>query len=485
MGSFVVARHTADGNLAFHNVTMSKLTTTFNSPESPIARGAYNGSAGAATTIITSSVSQIAFISGSPSVVPTAHNVSFRGTPLPSILLSSHRVNAGIAIVPSQPNPSRTDPALSSSFQGTANISTTPTLTGANMSAHSNIEPPEDMLNPLQIGAIIGGSVSVTTIILIAIAVFLILRRRRGSRCAMERTTRLSSEKKSKIGKSSRMSPSGPARSSRYPTRTIDSHIPSVSTHIEQHKPIPHPNFAPFNKMKSHTVRRLRTSSLPSHSRQLRDHAWHSIPSPNMGESATRDSHRLAPTGFPDPFLDPPRVSAPEISLRCPTTPGYAFHQNSPKTTRRSMNISSMLATNGGTQNLMPSQPSPVPLSICFRQPIAHTPALHLRRPDVRGPSPPQRNNSTASQVETNSASSGSVIILPGRTSEGSSGIFQASASDISYWRSNRSPQRSGLDTRKSDPFDLERPDSSSADDVNISEHVDTQNPRSPQQLIS
>ncbi|KAL2368320.1 hypothetical protein RJZ57_007304 [Blastomyces gilchristii] len=100
------------------------------------------------------------------------------------------------------------------------------------------------------------------------------------------------------------------------------------------------------------------------------------------------------------------------------------------------------------------------------------------RHPDVRAPFPPQRNDPTASQIESNSASSDSVIVLPGRTSEASSGIFQASASDISYRRTNRSPQKSRLDTRRSDPFDLERPNSSPADDAPTPELPDTWNPR-------
>ncbi|KLJ10203.1 hypothetical protein EMPG_14420 [Blastomyces silverae] len=444
---------------------MSKSTTTFNGRESPTVRSAHNSTASATMTITTSPVSRIASISGNASVVPTAHNFSSRATPTRSIFLSSHRVNAGVAVIPSQPNPSPTDPTISSSSQGATQISTTPTLTGINMSAHNNIELPEDKLNPLEMGAIIGGCVSVTTIILIAIAVFLVLRQRRRKRCAMEQRTRLSSEKKSKIGKSSRIPPPGPARPSRYPTRAIDSHMRSVSTHFEQHNVIPHPTFAPFSAMKSHTVRHLGKSSLPSHSRQLRDDVWHSIPSPKIPESDIRNSRRIAPTGFPDPFLDPPRNLDPEIFLRRPTTPHYAFHQNPSSAARRSMSVPMMLDTNGGIHNPMPSQPSPVPPSICFRQPGVKAPFA-------------QRNHSTASQMENNSASSGSVIMLPGRTSESSSGIFQASASDISYWRSNRSPQKSGLDTRRSDPFDLERPDSSSADDVPIFERADTWNPR-------
>ncbi|OJD24392.1 hypothetical protein ACJ73_04248 [Blastomyces percursus] len=464
MGSFIATRDVVDGNLTFRNVTMSKSTTTFNGRESPTVRIAHHSTARAVMTVTTSSVSPIASISGNTSVVPTAHNFSFRGTPIATRLLSSHRLSAGIAVIPSQPSPA--DPALSSSSQGVTQISTTPTLTGVNMSAHNSMELPEHNFNPLEMGAIIGGSVSVTTIILIAIAVFLVLRRRRRKQCLMERTTRLSSEKKGKIGKSSRISPSGPARSSRYPTRAIDSHMRSVSTHFEQRNITPHPTSSPFSAMKSHTVRHFGKSSLPSHSSQLRDNEWHSIPSPNIPELVTRNSRRITSTDFPDPFLDPPRDFYPEISLWRPTTSPCAFHQNPSNTARRPMSIPSILDTNGGIQNLMPSQPSPVPLSICFRQ------------PDVRALFPPQRNDSAASQIESNSASSGSVIVLPGRTSEASSGIFHASASDISYWRSNRSPQQIGLDTRRSDPFDLDRPDSSPVEGAPTPEPPDIWNQR-------
>ncbi|EEQ83419.2 uncharacterized protein BDCG_00224 [Blastomyces dermatitidis ER-3] len=173
-------------------------------------------------------------------------------------------------------------------------------------------------------GVIIGGSVSVTTIILIAIAVFVVLRWRRRKQCAMERTARLSSEKKRKIGKSSRIS-SRPARSSKYPMSGIHSHMRSVSTHFEQHNVIPHPT-SPFSAKKNHTIRLLGKASLPSHSSQLRDDAWHCIPSPNIPGSVIGNSRRIAPMDFSDPFLDPPRDLDPEISLRRPTTPPYSFH---------------------------------------------------------------------------------------------------------------------------------------------------------------
>ncbi|OAT12882.1 hypothetical protein BDBG_17715 [Blastomyces gilchristii SLH14081] len=82
---------------------MSKSTTTFNGREHPIVRSAHHGTTSAATTITISSVSRIASIlSRSASVLPTAHNFSSRGNPVTSILLSSHRLNAGIAVTPSQ-----------------------------------------------------------------------------------------------------------------------------------------------------------------------------------------------------------------------------------------------------------------------------------------------------------------------------------------------------------------------------------------------
>ncbi|KKZ67238.1 hypothetical protein EMCG_01108 [[Emmonsia] crescens] len=477
---------------------MSGSTTTFNGRGLPKVRRTHHITVSAAVTITTSSVAQTASISGSAFVVATSHGTSSSGTPIPSISLSSHRVNAGVAVMSSQPNPSITDRAPSSSIEKATQTSSTPAVTGVNMSIHNNIEPPEGKLNPRQMGAIIGGSVGVTAIILVAIALFFVLRRRRRRRRVIAGTTKLSSEKKAKIEKSPHISSSGPARTSRYPTRTMNvysdieclyhgvslppgfkkSHTRSFSNHFEQTNVSPNPTFAHVGSLKHHTVRHLGTPSLPGHSSRLRGEAWHPIPSQNIRDSATQNSRRVTSMDFPDPFLDPPRNSELESSLRRPATPHYAFYQSSLKISRRSMSVPSMPNNNGGIENLIPSQSSYQPLNFGFREQGAQAPVpLHLDGLPARAPFPTQRNDSMTSQMGSNSASSGSVIILPGRLSTASSGIFEASASDLSQWRRNRSPQEGGIDSRRSDPFDLERPDSYFTGDGSFFEDPDTRHP--------
>ncbi|QSS63905.1 hypothetical protein I7I51_00966, partial [Histoplasma capsulatum] len=198
---------------------MSKSTTAFNGRGFPEVSSAHHTIAGATATIKTSSVTQIASISGNSSFVQMSHNSSSPGTPVSKMLPSSHRVNAGIAIIPSKPNPSRTDRVPSSSLQNTTQKWTSPYLTGIDISTHSDMESPVDNLSPRQMGAIIGGSVGVTAIILVAIAVFFVLQRRRRGRYAVKQTTKLSSEKKGKIGKARQLSSYGLALSTNQTNR--------------------------------------------------------------------------------------------------------------------------------------------------------------------------------------------------------------------------------------------------------------------------
>ncbi|EER36409.1 predicted protein [Histoplasma capsulatum H143] len=466
---------------------MSKSTTTFNGRGFPEVSSAHHTIAGATATIKTSSVTQIASIFGNSSFVQMSHNSSSPGTPVSKMLLSSHRVNAGIAIIPSKPNPSRTDRVPSSSLQNTTQTWTSPNLTGIDISAHSDMESPVDNLSPRQMGAIIGGSVGVTAIILVAIAVFFVLQRRRRGRYALKQTTKLSSEKKGKIGKARQLSSYGLALSTNQtsttdvfsdsqllyhgaplPTRFKRSNIRSFSYKIEHSNKSASPTFAHCGSIERHNNRHLGKSSLPGQSRQPRHEVWRrSFAPPNFRESVTRNSNCITSMDFPDPLLDSPRNLESEISSRCPSASSHdPFYQSASKRSRRSMSVSSMPDNGGGTTNLTFSETSYLSLNFCSAQSGTQSPVpLHMRRTHSRAPYSPQRNDSVASQIERDSASSGSVIILPGRMSAASSEIFDASASDISLWRRNRSPREDRIDTRRSDPFDLESLDSSSTGD--------------------
>ncbi|EGC41861.1 predicted protein [Histoplasma capsulatum var. duboisii H88] len=438
---------------------MSKSTTTFNGRGFPEVSSAHHTIAGATATIKTSSVTQIASISGNSSFVQMSHNSSSPGTPVSKMLLSSHRVNAGIAIIPSKPNPSRTDRVPSSSLQNTTQTWTSPNLTGIDISAHSDMESPVDNLSPRQMGAIIGGSVGVTAIILVAIAVFFVLQRRRRGRYALKQTTKLSSEKKGKLAKHVNYPPMA------LPYQLIKPVLRMCSQTVNFYIMELH---CLLDLKERHSNRHLGKSSLPGQSRQPRHEVWRrSFAPPNFRESVTRNSNCITSMDFPDPLLDSPRNLESEISSRCPSASSHdPFYQSASKRSRRSMSVSSMPDNGGGTTNLTFSETSYLSLNFCSAQSGTQSPVpLHMRRAHSRAPYSPQRNDSVASQIERDSASSGSVIILPGRMSAASSEIFDASASDISLWRRNRSPREDRIDTRRSDPFDLESLDSSSTGD--------------------
>ncbi|EEH07752.1 predicted protein [Histoplasma capsulatum G186AR] len=157
------------------------------------------------------------------------------------------------------------------------------------MSAHNDMESPVDNLSPRQMGAIIGGSVGVTAIILIAIAVFFVLQRRRRGRYAVKRMTKLSSEKKGKIGKARQLSSYGLALSTNQtsttdvfsdsqllyhgaplPIRFKRSNTRSFSYKIEHSNKSASPTFAYCGSIGRHNNRHLGKSSLPGQSRQPR-----------------------------------------------------------------------------------------------------------------------------------------------------------------------------------------------------------------------
>ncbi|OJD14929.1 hypothetical protein AJ78_04768 [Emergomyces pasteurianus Ep9510] len=421
---------------------------------------------GAAATIATSMVSQTASMPGSVSVAAASDNSSFTATPTPSISLFSHRLNAGRASISSQPDASRTDGVPLPSIEKTTQASSSPIMTGVNISAHHNMEPSEDMLNPRQMGAIIGGSVGVTTIILIAIALFLILRRRRRRRGhSPEQATKPNCEKKAKIGKSRYISSSHGDRAADVSPDTpcvyyrvpLPSNALSFSSRFEQSNACPKSTLVHAGSLQNYTVRHFRKSSLPVHSRRLQGEVWNRLPSPNIQESVTRNSCCVTSTKFPDPFLDPPRNSELQSSLRRPVT-HYDFYQNSMKTHGRSTSMPSKPDNNGRIESInIPNQYSQLPLNFGFKLQEEASDPLYFR---MLPPFLPQHKDSIPSQTGRNSSSSSSVIILPGRSSASSSGIFEASASDLSLWRRNRSAQEGVIDTRRSDPFDLESPES-------------------------
>ncbi|OAX81143.1 hypothetical protein ACJ72_04517 [Emergomyces africanus] len=433
------------------------------------------------TMVTTSSVSQPASIPRNPSTVATSGNSNF---PASSISLFTHRLNAGSIVLSSQPDTSRTDRVLSSSVRKTTQASSTRIMTGVNISTHHNIGPSdsEGMLNPRQLGAIIGGSVGVTAGILIAMALFLVLQWRRRRRHVLRWAN---CEKKAKIGKSRHTSSSGPVRASDVSSGTgcLYNWIPlppnslSFSNHFEQSNVYPDTTLAHAGSFKIHTSRHLVKPNLPR-----QDEVWNPVPSPNIQEFFPRNSRCVTSIGLRDPFLDTPQSLEPESSLRRPIGLSHDFyHHRSIKPHRRSMSVPLMPDNNGSIESTsIPNRYSHLPLNFGFREQGEQANlAMHVHMLPARAPPfPTKHTNSITSQTDNNSASSGSVIILPGRSSASSSGIFAVSASDIYRWRRNRSAQEGVIDIRRSDPFGLEKPGCGLTRSRNSSfEYTDTWSP--------
>ncbi|PGH14780.1 hypothetical protein AJ79_02796 [Helicocarpus griseus UAMH5409] len=402
---------------------------------------------------------------------------------------SFSRVNAGPAFMSSQSNPTGSGNSASPPMETATPSSTTSMPTGANMPAQDNTDPPDEESDPRQLGAVIGGTVGVIATVLIVLAIFFTMRRWKRRRRVMEPVVQPSSEKEVQIGESPYLdrAPTDPVRTmSIYSKRGVALlpgfrrwHARNHLNFLEQGDRPENPILAQFRSVKTQTFGRLGKLSLrwrPDPPRE--EEEWRSISSSIARESVTRCSRNARSMDIPNPFADPLQSPVPDSSLGRPTTPHYRSSRTLSKNPRRSMSVPSVAGNNNRIKSFIPSPSLNLPLNFGFgsqggqEAQISVPPPLHVM--PRSGSLPARRNDSMTSQTHSNPANSGSVVILPGRDSTAASSIIEASASDLSRWRMSRSLQDGGIaSTRRSDPFDLERPDSGLTGDDSTLEDMD------------
>ncbi|KAK2811341.1 hypothetical protein FQN50_002218 [Emmonsiellopsis sp. PD_5] len=449
------------------------------------------------TVSVASTASQTTFISVTPSITATSQIVvsssssSSQNSPPPD------QGNAGAMFMPDSTGFSRDSPSSTRTRVGGS-----PRPTGANMSAQGSRPPeePNDETSPRKLGSVIGGTVGGTAIIFIVLALWFALRRWKRKRRITEPIIQSNFEKEVQIDPPYESSHFN--RTSRYSTRTMSvysesdafnstepsasgfrrSHSRNFSKYFENNDRPANPIMALVGTMKDQAIARLRKVNLLARSNRAEEEEWGQIPSLGLRASISRSSRSAASMDIPNPFLDPPKNSSPENSLRRPPTPHYAmprrmFSKN-PRRPRRSMSVPSvsdqppMRDENGRIRSFIPSPSINLPLNFGFSGEVPVPAPLHVV--PTGNPEPSRRNGSMSShQTYRSSNNSGSVITLPGR-STASSSILEASASDISRWRRQRSALEGGGIARRSDPFDLERPDSGVTGDESTMEDSDS-----------
>ncbi|KAK2737340.1 hypothetical protein FQN55_001178 [Onygenales sp. PD_40] len=449
------------------------------------------------TVSVASTASQTTFISVTPSITATSQIVVRSSSSSSQNSPPSDQGNAGAIFMPDSTGFSRDPPPSTSTGVGGS-----PRPTRANMSAQGSRPPedPNDESSPRKLGAIIGGTVGGISIIFIVLALWFALRRWKRKRRIMEPIIQSNFEKEVQIDppyESSRFN-----RTSRYSTRTLsvysesdafNSNEPSASgfrrsrsrnfsKFFEKNDKSANPITSLLGTMKDQAVTRLRKVNLLARSNRTEEEEWRQIPSPKLRESISRSSRSAVSIDIPNPFLDPPKNSSPESSLRRPPTPHYGMPRRmssrNPRRPRRSMSEPSvsgqppMRDENGRIQSFIPSPSISLPLNFGFSGEVPVPPPLHIV--PTGNPGPGLRNGSMSSQSYSSSNNSGSVILLPGRISTASSSILEASASDLSRWRRQRSAFEGGGIARRSDPFDLERPDSGFTGDESTREDTDS-----------
>ncbi|EEH38769.2 hypothetical protein PAAG_08496 [Paracoccidioides lutzii Pb01] len=472
---------------------MSESVTTFNGTRCTKVRRIHHSTLSSQRVTKSPLASQTTFIPHRASAVAPPLHTSSPGNPLPSISFSSNQVNLSSVSMSSHFNFTRLSSSSSLSMEASTLASRTSMATGADMSAQSYQDPSNGEIDPLKRGAIIGGTVGVVVILLIALVPFHILRRRRRRRRHMKPPILLNIEKRSRLDENIHLSSRHLERESGYSTRSMSvysetgdlnrgeplsprlgrPHTRSLSDFLEHKNESTDPILMQLEWMASQDVGRMGGEDTRGYSRQpqkKKKDKWHLFPPSTTREAVTRNPFNGRPMNIPNPFLDPPTDWEPGNTLQRPATPHYSFAQDS-RNSRRSTNFPPMPDVNRRIENSIPNPSRYVPLNFEFGMQAAqgaHGPVpLPLRSVAEPAPNPStiRRNDSMSSQAYTNSTSSGSIIILPGRISTSSSAVLGMTASDISWWRRNRSANELGFPSRKSYPFDLERRQSGLTDD--------------------
>ncbi|EEH49184.1 uncharacterized protein PADG_05263 [Paracoccidioides brasiliensis Pb18] len=474
---------------------MSESVTTFNGTRCTKVRRTHHSNLSSLRVTKSSLPSQTAFKHHGASAAAPSFHTSSPGNPLPSISFSSNQVNLSSASMSSSHfNFTRISSSSSLSMEASTLASRTSMATGADMSAHNYQDPSNDEIVPLKRGAIIGGTVGVVVIFLIALVPFHILRRRRRRRRHMKLPVLLNLEKRSPLDEHTYRSSRHLERESGYSTRSMSvysetgdlnrgeplspklrrPHTRSLSNFLGHENESTDPILMQLEWMASQDVRRMGGEDTRGHSRQPQKNKkdkWNLFPPSTTREVVTRNPFNGRPMDVPNPFLDPPPVWEPGNTLQRPATPLYGFAQDSSRNSRGSTSFPPMPDVNRRIENSIPNPSRFVPLNFEFGMQAAQgahglvpLPLRSVAEP-VPNPSTIRRNDSMSSQAHTNSTSSGSVIILPGRTSTSLSAVLVMTASDISWWRRNRSANELGFPSRRSYLFDFERRHSGLTDD--------------------